>query len=159
MEALAGAGHDVLADLPPQYRRWLDAGRELSVMDVTRDQIMRTEVHDAVQGVFDDHDLLVGPTLCALPVENADDGDTTGPSEVEGVAVDELIGWCPTYLFNYSGHPAASVPAGLADGLPVGMQVVGRRYADADVLAASAAFEQLRPWQETYRIPAARQLG
>jgi amidase len=159
MEALAGAGHDVLADLPPQYRRWLDAGRELSVMDVTRDQIMRTEVHDAVQRVFDDHDLLVGPTLCALPVENGDDGDTTGPSEIEGVAVDELIGWCPTYLFNYSGHPAASVPAGLADGLPVGMQVVGRRYADADVLAASAAFERLRPWQETYRIPAARQLG
>jgi hypothetical protein len=39
------------------------------------------------------------------------------------------------------------------------MQVVGRRYADADVLAASAAFEQVRPWQDTYRIPATRQVG
>jgi amidase/aspartyl-tRNA(Asn)/glutamyl-tRNA(Gln) amidotransferase subunit A len=36
--------------------------------------------------------------------------------------------------------------------LPVGMQIIGRRYADADVLAASAAFERLRPWEDTYRI-------
>ena len=35
-------------------------------------------------------------------------------------------------------------------GLPVGMQIVGRRYADADVLSASAAFERLRPWRDTY---------
>jgi amidase len=48
---------------------------------------------------------------------------------------------------NFSGHPAASIPAGMAEGLPVGMQLIGRRYADADVLAASAAFERLRPWR------------
>ncbi len=83
-------------------------------------------------------------------MDNADDGNTVGPSEVEGVAVDPLIGWCPTYLVNYTGHPAASIPAGMVDGLPVGMQIIGRRYADADVLAASAAFERLRPWRDTY---------
>ena len=44
------------------------------------------------------------------------------------------------------------------DRLPVGMQIVGRRYADTDVLRASAAFEQVRPWQHTYEICAARQL-
>ena len=120
---------------------------------------MRSEIFDAFQAVFADYDLIVGPTLCALPVDNATDGNiTVGPSEVEGVEVDELIGWCPTYLVNYTGHPAASIPAGMADGLPVGMQIIGRRYADADVLAASAAFERLRPWQDTYRLPAARPL-
>ena len=35
----------------------------------------------------------------------------------------------------------------------MGMQIVGHRYADADVLAASAAFERVRPWLETYAIP------
>jgi amidase/aspartyl-tRNA(Asn)/glutamyl-tRNA(Gln) amidotransferase subunit A len=43
------------------------------------------------------------------------------------------------------------VPAGFADGLPVGLQIVGRRFADADVLAASAAIERVRPWRESYR--------
>ena len=48
-----------------------------------------------------------------VPVDNADDGSiTVGPSEVEGVEVDELIGCCPTYLVNYTGHPAASIPQG-----------------------------------------------
>jgi amidase len=146
-------------DLPPQYRAWIERGYELTALDVVNDQAMRTEIFDAFQDVFERYDLIVGPTLCALPVENADDGNTCGPSEVEGVAVDELIGWCPTYLVNYTGHPAASIPAGLVDGLPVGMQIIGRSHADEDVLAASAAFERLRPWRDSYAIPAARSLS
>ena len=143
---------------PPQYREWLDRAYEFTALDIANDQAMRTEVFDAFQDVFSRYDLIVGPTLSALPVKNGDDGNTVGPTEVEGVAVDPLIGWCPTYLVNYTGHPAASVPAGLADGLPVGMQIIGRSHADADVLAASAAFERLRPWRDTYRIPAERPL-
>jgi len=137
-------------DLPPDYRAWLERGYALTAQDVIRDQAMRTEVYDAIQGVLADHDLLVSPTLACLPPPNATDGDTRGPAEINGVAVNRLIGWCMTYFVNYSGHPAASIPAGLAEGLPVGMQIIGRRYADADVLAASAVFERLRPWAATY---------
>ena len=48
-----------------------------------------------------------------MPVDNASDGDTKGPAKVDGVEVDPLIGWCLTYVTNFSGHPSASVPAGL----------------------------------------------
>ena len=51
-----------------------------------------------------------------------------------------------TYVFNLSGHPAISVPAGMVDGTPVGLQIVGRRHEDLRVLAAAAAFEKLQPW-------------
>jgi amidase len=154
-EGFKAAGIDVVGDhaddLPPEYRHWLDVGYGMTALDFVRDQELRTEVYDAIQGVFADYDLIVGPTLACLPVDNADDGNTVGPTEINGVEVDPLIGWCPTYLFNYTGHPAASIPAGMTDdGLPVGMQIAGRRYADVDVLAASAAFEQLRPWAHTY---------
>ena len=145
VEGLRAQGIDVRPDLPPEYLRWLDVGYGLTALDVTRDQIARTEVFDAIQAVFADHDLLVHPTVACLPVENADDGNTLGPSEVEGVEVDPLIGWCLTYFANFTGHPAASIPAGAVDGLPVGMQIMGRSGADGDVLAASAAFERLRP--------------
>ena len=81
-----------------------------------------------------------------------------GPTHVNGEEVDPLIGWCLTYFTNFSGHPSISVPAGLSGGLPVGMQLIGRPQADADVLAAAATFERLQPWRDHYRICAERKL-
>ena len=145
-------------DFPPQYLHWIDRGYGMSALEFFNDQATRSEIYGAIQSVLADYDLLVSPTLACLPVENASDGNTVGPSEVNGEAVDPLIGWCLTYLINFSGHPAASVPAGMIDGLPVGMQIIGRRYADGDVLAASATFERLRPWAPTYQACARRPL-
>ena len=160
LEAMKTAGIDLLRDhrfdLPPEYLHWIEIGRTMTIADLNRDQAIRTEIYDAIQGVFEHHDLIVTPTLAAMPVANRDDGNTIGPSEVNGVAVDPLIGWCLTYPVNFTGHPCCSIPAGMADNLPVGMQIIGRRYADGDVLAASAALEQIRPWADNYRIPAER---
>jgi amidase len=122
----------------------------MTVPQLLRDEEVRSEIYDAIQGVLADHELLVTPTLACLPVENAGDGQTKGPARIGDVEVDPLIGWCLTYPVNFSGHPAASIPAGMSGGLPVGMQIIGRRYADADVLAASAAFERIRPRRDTY---------
>ncbi|MCS7255191.1 MAG: amidase family protein [Thermomicrobium sp.] len=163
LDGFAAQGIDLLGeyrdDLPPQYLEWVERTRSLTALDFYRDQCMRTEVYDAMQRIFERYDLLVTPTLACLPVENTDDGNTVGPSSVAGEPVDPLIGWCLTYPVNFTGHPAASIPAGLsASGLPIGMQIIGRRYADADVLAASATFERLRPWQATYQRCAARPL-
>lgn len=154
LDGFAAAGLDLLKDhrddFPPEYLRWIEAGPDMKLRDMLRDQVIRTEVYDAIQGVLNDYDLLVTPTLACMPVPNATDGNTQGPHEINGRKVDSLIGWCLTYPINFTGHPAASVPAGLIDGLPVGMQIVGRRHADADVLSASAAFERLRPWHDHY---------
>ena len=90
-------------------------------------------------------DLLVSPTVgvAAFPLGMA------APKEVAGRAVSPL-GWMPfTFPWNLTGQPAASVPVGTtAAGLPVGLQIVGRRHADRTVLAASAAIEAALPWAD-----------
>ena len=163
LEGLKAGGIDLMKDhpddLPPEYRHWIQIGYGLSAMDVWNDMVMRTEVYDAIESVLQRYDLLVSPTLACLPVKNATDGNTLGPKQINGEEVDPLIGWCLTYLTNFSGHPSASIPAGLAGGLPVGMHIVGRREADVDVLAASASFERVRPWADSYRICAERPLA
>ncbi|HCI85252.1 MAG TPA: amidase, partial [Dehalococcoidia bacterium] len=54
-----------------------------------------------------------------------------------------------TYLFNLTGTPAASAPAGFsAEGLPIGLHIIGDMKDEVSVLAASAAFEEARPWAE-----------
>jgi amidase/aspartyl-tRNA(Asn)/glutamyl-tRNA(Gln) amidotransferase subunit A len=156
LEGFKRQGIDLLRDhrddLPPELLHWDEIGRKLTAAQYLSDQAVRSEVFDALRGVLDRYDFLVSPTLACLAVDNATDRNTVGPAEINGEAIDPLIGWCMTYLINYIGYPAATVPAGLADnGLPVGMQIVGRRYADADVIAASAEFERLRPWMDTYR--------
>jgi amidase len=159
---LADAGLDILGehrdDLPPEFLRWADHVAGMSAMEYFDDNSRRTVVWDALQAVMTDYDLLVSPTLACMQVENLDNGETRGPTEIEGVEVDPLIGWCMTYFTNYTGYPAVSVPAGLSGELPVGMQIIGRRAADVDVLAAAAAYERVRPWDHIYEIPAGRPL-
>lgn len=138
-------------DVTPEFADGIERGESYSAKAYKADDRVRTDVFLEFQRVFEDHDLLVAPTLAVPPVENATDGNTLGPTEVAGERVNPLIGWCLTYPFNMSGHPVANVPAGLDDaGLPVGMQVAGRRFADETVLAASAAFERVRPWDHLY---------
>jgi aspartyl-tRNA(Asn)/glutamyl-tRNA(Gln) amidotransferase subunit A len=93
--------------------------------------------------LFEKYDLLLTPTTpCpAFPV------GLDHPAEIAGKPITGY-GWVPfTYPFNVTGQPACSVPAGFTKArLPVGLQIVGRRFDDATVLRAAAAFERARPW-------------
>jgi amidase/aspartyl-tRNA(Asn)/glutamyl-tRNA(Gln) amidotransferase subunit A len=139
-------------DMPPEFWCWDEIGRKMTVTQFIEDQVARSEVFDALRIVLDRYDFVVSPTLASLAVDNATDGNTLGPAEINGEKINRLIGWCMTYLINFTGNPAATVPAGLAEnGLPVGMQIIGKRYDDAGVIAASAAFEKVKPWMDSYR--------
>jgi amidase len=85
-----------------------------------------------------DVDLLLMPTvpMVAPPIPAPDD-----PLEVRIARGLEMIVNCAP--FDVTGHPATSVPAGLSEGLPVGMMLVGRRYEDTTPLKVAHAFEQL----------------
>lgn len=101
---------------------------------------------------FTRYDLLLTPTmqLTAFPV------GVDGPVEIDGRPVDPFFDdWCVlAYPANLTGQPAISVPAGHgSDGLPIGLQITGRRFEDATVLAAAAGFERVAPWLDRWPPP------
>lgn len=139
-------------NLPPQLRAIADRGFTLDATRTRRDKFLRTAVFDAIGAVLEEYDAIVTPTTAVAGVPNAEDGWTVGPDTIEGETVDPVLGWCLTHPFNYSGNPAISVPAGTTPaGLPVGLQIVGRRYRDDTVLSLAAAVERIAPWHNTFR--------
>lgn len=154
VEMLAEQGTDVLAhreQLGDEFLSWVERGRSMSALEYVRGDRVRTSLLDMLEDTFDTYDVIVTPTLATppFPVGSAH-RETQAPNEIAGVKVAPAIGWCLTYPLNFTGHPAASVPAGMADDGPVGMQIIGRRFDDETVLAASKAFERARPWYSWY---------
>jgi Asp-tRNA(Asn)/Glu-tRNA(Gln) amidotransferase A subunit family amidase len=148
-------GIDLLRDhretLSPELLTVMERSQKLSIADLKRDQIVRAEVLDSIEDIFETYDFIATPTLAVAGIANGVGGHTLGPASVNGQSVDPLLGWCLTYPINFTGHPAISVPAGLTKaGLPVGLQLVGHRFADARVLAIAAATERHRPWSQNY---------
>ena len=161
MELWKKDGFDILRDhrneLPEEFIYWNDIAFKSSVMDYRLFNEMRTEMLDRQQDVFDKYDILISPVTICSPVKNAKDGNTKGPTEVNGREVEPLIGYCETFFENFTGNPAASIPCGLdSNGLPVGMQIIGKKFRDEDVFAVAHKFEQICPW--SYEIPASRSI-
>ena len=122
-------------------------GEDSGALAYKRADRPRTAFYDVVESVLAEYDLLVAPTAAVPPFKHGRDG----PANIDGQSVtNPVVDWCLTWPFNLTGHPVASIPAGFIDGLPVGLQVVGRRHADDVVLAASGALERVRPWQNAY---------
>lgn len=139
-------------ELSPEFRESAEKGSVLSALDYRMGDIARTEVYDRFEDLFETYDVLITPTVGVLPFDNRDDGNTLGPSTVCGQKIDPVLGWILTYPLNFTGHPAASVPAGFtADGLPVGLQIIGRRFSERTILAVSGALERVNPWAWAYK--------
>ena len=134
-----------------QWRARMDPGLVASIEDGLRYsaaeyvamRARKIAFWDTVKPLFDTCDLLLTPTVSVAAFEVG----RLNPAHFPQHAWD----WFPwasfSYPFNFTGQPASTVPAGFTpSGMPVGLQIVGRRFADLTVLQASAAFETARPW-------------
>jgi aspartyl-tRNA(Asn)/glutamyl-tRNA(Gln) amidotransferase subunit A len=117
-------------------------GEKITAQDLLDAQQKRGALGVHMNLFHRDYDLLVTPTL-AVPAFDV------GKEFPETSGGKRWTDWTPfTYPFNLTQQPAASVPCGFtASGLPVGLQIVGPRYADALVLRAARAFESARPFR------------
>jgi aspartyl-tRNA(Asn)/glutamyl-tRNA(Gln) amidotransferase subunit A len=96
-----------------------------------------------------DRDVLATPTIAVPPFSTK---LPSGPDRVAGEKIDPHLNWAFTWPFNLTGQPAVSIPCDWTkDGLPLGLQLVGRRGADCLALRVAAAIEALAPWSD--RMP------
>jgi Asp-tRNA(Asn)/Glu-tRNA(Gln) amidotransferase A subunit family amidase len=142
------------AAMDPLVVRLIEEGRAVSGERVFEIGRIRTQAWQAVAPLLRRYDALLCPTTTVPAPE-------IGGDEVAYLVVDERGNHSldMTCLFNLiSRSPALQVPSGMADGLPTGLQIVGRRYDDATVLRVGRALEAARPWPLWQESEAARPL-
>lgn len=130
-------------ELSPSLIRQLELANRYSAMDYQNANFERTRLFRRVQDLLAEHDFIAVPTLSrtAPSIEQ----DLFDPLEIDGRSYAEMRpNWFPwTMPFNLTGHPAISLPCGFgADGLPVGVQLIGRLRGEAELLQACALFER-----------------
>ncbi len=145
------------ADRLPEHRAVLqaglventEAGLALSSREVAEGELLRTRQWQRVREFLETRDVWLTPTMAvpAFPIEHPHILEVNGKPVGKAMQRSHL-----TYAFSVLGLPAISIPCGFTGaGLPVGLQIVGKRRAEATVLRAAAAFEAAQPWSG--RVP------
>jgi len=134
-------------DFSAEIRRKLELGSLGFSIDYLRAQRLRAALCDDLAALLGGVDALVMPTTRTTAGLIA-----TTPSEESGEAGAEVDVFTTfTLPFDLTGSPALSVPCGFsAEGLPIGLQIVGRAWEDATVLRIGAAYERSTPWHERH---------
>jgi aspartyl-tRNA(Asn)/glutamyl-tRNA(Gln) amidotransferase subunit A len=131
--------------LDPGLLAVIESARPLSAADLAHALQQRNSFYTGMRQFIERFDLLLTPTL---PVT----AFTAGLDEPDGWQRATLapLDWTPfTFPFNLTGQPAATAPCGFdKNGLPVGLQIVGRWREDSTVLRAAAAYESAMPWRD-----------
>ncbi|MEV4036309.1 amidase [Streptomyces umbrinus] len=138
----------------PSIREFGARASSRSAVDYWRTAVLtRGRIAAGFAAVFADHDLLIAPTMPTTVFPHP--GRTGGPTENEGHPVSHpgIDFHRLTEPASHAGLPSITVPCGFdSAGLPVGLQIIGPHHADAAVLRAAAAFEQVTSWH-TRRPP------
>jgi amidase len=145
------------ADKLPEHRAILqaglventEAGLALTSREVAEGELLRTRQWHRVREFLETRDVWLTPTMAvpAFPIEHPHILEVNGKPVGKAMQRSHL-----TYAFSILGLPAISIPCGFTrSGLPVGLQIVGKRRGEAAVLRAAAAFETAHPWSG--RVP------
>jgi aspartyl-tRNA(Asn)/glutamyl-tRNA(Gln) amidotransferase subunit A len=138
--------------MDPGFVAGVRAAHGMSGAELSKAVYRRTAYFRTVQAWFEASDWVATPVITATGVAADARGDA--PLIVNGKPAGEIRATWGPYLnvFNLTGHPALSVPAGFtASGMPVGLQLVGRLRSDVDLLRLARLIEQARPWAD--RLP------
>lgn len=130
------------ARMSPSLVRQVESAAAFTGEDYQQAMFARAALFRRVQGLFERAYLIATPTLLRTAVSI--DQDLFDPIEIDGISVPDMrAGWYPwTMPFNLTGHPAISLNCGFAaDGLPIGLQLIGRYREEAALLHAAALFE------------------
>ncbi len=131
------------ADLMTDYAlATAEALKQSTMDDVARSWEVQHEMYQSFGTIMEDHDVLVCPTN-AVPALRADHDPADPDFRVNGVVVDPEFGWGMTHQFNMLHYcPVMAVPSGFAgNGVPTGIQIVGRTFDDLTVFSAAQAYE------------------
>lgn len=132
-------------DVSPHLADFL--ARPWTAEELTDAVMARKALNNKMWRFMENYDLLLTPTLTVPPFPV----HMQGPEKVDGRMVPAFQWLSFTLPINMTGQPAATVPAGWTeDGLPVGLQIVGRHLSDETVLRAAAAFEEASPWRDRW---------
>jgi amidase len=125
----------------------IEQGLKLTGLDVSRAEAKRTMLFHRVREFMESHEFLVLPVSQVAPFAVS----TDWVREINGLEMQTYIDWMATcYAITITGLPAISVPCGFTrDGLPIGLQIVGRHHCDFDVLQLAHAFEQATQYAKT----------
>jgi aspartyl-tRNA(Asn)/glutamyl-tRNA(Gln) amidotransferase subunit A len=127
-------------DIDPGLRAVVERGQALGATTFLDAWMARPALGERMNALFQICDLLVTPQMPLVAFE-------AGRDFPEGRGMSSWLDWTPfTYPFNMTQNPAATVPCGFVDGLPVALQVVGPRYREDLVLRAARAFEAAQPF-------------
>ncbi len=132
-------------DLTSYARRFAEEGAHSKATDFVASLEVAAKMYETLGPLLETYDVLICPTnaLPAVPAHHDQSRDTV---TINGKTVDPSLGWVMTTPFNMMSRcPVLSVPTGFAgNGVPTGMQIVGRTYSDEDVFRAGIAYEAAR---------------
>lgn len=135
-------------DLMTDYARdFIKAGVKSKSTDFVSSLGKAAEMYSWFGPMMENYDVFICPTL-AKPALLANPKIDYGSFKADGKSMPDALAWCMTYPFNMlSRCPVLSVPSGHAsNGVPTGIQIVGKTFADVSVFRAAAAFEKAAPW-------------